>query len=140
MRHRKHQSKLAVAPSHRKSLVRNLCISLIGNGTIKTTHAKAKAARPVVEKLVTLAKVDTVANRRLAFSRLNSVSAVKRLFAHIAPRFEKRPGGYTRIVKLAEPRVGDNAKMSCLQFVDVVFDDTPSEEKASPEPVEAPSA
>ena len=118
MRHQKHRNKLAVAPHHRKSLIRNLCISVIHNGSIKTTHAKARAVQPVLEKLVTLAKQDNVANRRLAQSRLNSARAVKKLFTQVAPRFQQRNGGYTRVLKLADGRVGDNAKMGCLQFVD----------------------
>lgn len=117
MRHRKHRHKLAVHPAHRKSLIRNLCVSIINSNSIKTTHAKAKAVRPVLEKLVTLAKQDSVANRRLAYSRLNSKKAVKRLFADVAPKFQERNGGYTRILKLADGRVGDNAKMSYIQFV-----------------------
>ena len=119
MRHRKHRHKLAVAPSHRKSLVRNLCISVIRSGAIKTTHARAKAVQPVLEKLVTLAKKDTVANRRLAFSRLGSSFAVGKLFKEVAPRFIERNGGYTCVLKLSDHRVGDHAKMSFLRFVDV---------------------
>ena len=118
MRHRKHHYKLGVAPSHRKSLIRNLCVSVIDHGSIKTTHAKARAVQPILEKLVTLAKEDTVAHRRLAHSRLGSARAVKKLFSQVALRFKQRPGGYTRVLKLADGRVGDNAKMSCLQFVD----------------------
>lgn len=130
MRHQKHRNKLAVAPAHRKSLIRNLCISVIHKGSIKTTHARAKAVQPVLEKLVTLAKRDNVANRRLASARLGSLGAVKKLFSQVAPRFQERNGGYTRVLKLADGRVGDHAKMSCLQFVDF----TP------PPPAEAPAA
>ncbi|MCY4643208.1 MAG: 50S ribosomal protein L17 [Bacteriovoracales bacterium] len=118
MRHRKHRNKLAVNPAHRKSLIRNLCVSLIDHNSIRTTHAKAKAVQPFLEKLVTLAKKDSVANRRLAESRLNSSRAVKKLFSHVAPQFKTRNGGYTRIVKSAEGRVGDNAKMSTIEFVE----------------------
>ena len=118
MRHGKHRNKLGIAPAHRKSLIKNLCVSVIDHETIKTTHAKAKAVQPVLEKLVTVAKTDTVANRRLAYSRLNSRRAVKKLFADIAPRFKERQGGYTRVLKFADGREGDNAPMSCLQFVD----------------------
>ena len=126
MRHQKHRNKLAVNPAHRKSLIKNLCVSLINHGSIKTTHARAKAMRPVVEKLVTLAKKDNVANRRLAYSRLNSKGAVKKLFAEVAPNFQERSGGYTRISKLIDGRVGDNAKMSYIQFVDSVVVAAPS--------------
>ena len=118
MRHRKHRYKLSVNPAHRKSLIRNLCVSAIDSGSIKTTHAKAKAVQPVLEKLVTLAKLDNVANRRLAHSRLGSERAVKKLFSQVALRFKERPGGYTRVLKLVDGRVGDNSKMGLLQFVD----------------------
>ena len=117
MRHRKHRHKLAINPAHRKSLIKNLCVSIISYGSIKTTHARAKAVQPVLEKLVTLARKDSVSNRRLAYARLNSKKAVRKLFAEIAPKFLARNGGYTRILKFADGRVGDNAKMSCLQFV-----------------------
>jgi large subunit ribosomal protein L17 len=118
MRHQKHQNKLNVSPSHRKSLIRNLSIELIDHSRIRTTHAKSKALRSYVEKLVTLAKVDSVANRRLAFRRLNNKLAVTRLFAEVAPKFRERNGGYTRIAKLADGRVGDNSKMSIISFVE----------------------
>lgn len=133
MRHRKHRYRLGVSPAHRKSLVRNLCVSLItGRGSITTTHARAKATQSVVEKLVTLAQKDSVANRRLAYSRLNSREAVKKLFASIAPQFLERKGGYTRVLKLADGRVGDNAKMSCIQFVGFAPPSPPATEGSSP--------
>ena len=131
MRHQKHRHKLAVAPAHRKSLMRNLSASLIQHGVIKTTHAKAKAVQPFLERLVTLARVDTLSNRRLAFARLNSKRAVRKLFGDIAPRFKERKGGYTSILKLADMRVGDSAKMSCIRFVDVFPPSQVEEEKAS---------
>lgn len=118
MRHKKHQSKLNVSPSHRKSLIRNLSVELIDHGKIKTTQAKSKALRSYVEKLVTLAKDDTVANRRLAYRKLNNKNAVSQLFTEVAPKFKNRPGGYTRIVKLADGRVGDAARMSYISFVE----------------------
>ena len=117
MRHHKHQNKLGVSPSHRKSLVRNLAISLIDNGKIKTTTAKARATRSFVEKLVTIARNDSVANRRLVFSRLGSKKAVQKLFNEVAPQYKERPGGYTRILKLPDTRVGDGANMSYIAFV-----------------------
>jgi large subunit ribosomal protein L17 len=98
--------------------MRNLAIEVIDHGKIKTTHAKCMAVRGMVEKLVTLAKNDTVANRRLAFRKLNDSDAVSKLFDEVAPKFKERPGGYTRIMKLADGRVGDNAKMSYIAFVD----------------------
>ena len=76
------------------------------------------AVRPMVEKLVTLAKNDSVANRRLAYKKLNSKDTVKKLFEEVAPKFKERAGGYTRVVKFAEGRVGDNAKMSMIAFVE----------------------
>ena len=118
MRHKRHKYKLGVDPSHRKSLMRNLSSSLIKAGAIKTTHAKAKAVQPYIERLVTLAKDDTVANRRLAASRIGDKEAVSKLFSEIGPKAKERNGGYTRVLKLADGRVGDNAKMSYIAFVD----------------------
>ncbi|OIQ15744.1 MAG: 50S ribosomal protein L17 [Bacteriovorax sp. MedPE-SWde] len=118
MRHQKHKYKLGVSPSHRKSMVKNLASEVIDHGMIKTTITRAKAIQPMVEKLVTLAKVDTVANRRLAFKKLNDKDAVAKLFTEVGPKFVKRNGGYTRIMKLADTRVGDNAKMAYIAFVD----------------------
>lgn len=117
MRHGNHKNILGVDRAHRKSLMRNLSISLLEHKKIKTTHAKAKALKPFVEKLVTLAKTDSVQARREAFSTLNSKKAVKDLF-ELAPSFKDRAGGYTRIVKLSDQRVGDAAKMSYIAFVD----------------------
>ena len=118
MRHSKHKYKLGVNPAHRKSMMRNLAMEIIDHGKIKTTHAKAKAVQGYVEKLVTLAKNDTVQNRRLAFSRLNNKPAVTKLFAEIGPKFKERNGGYTRIVKLADKRLGDASKMGYISFVE----------------------
>ncbi len=117
MRHLKHKYKLGVSPSHRASMVRNLAIEVIEHGQIKTTHARCMAIRGFVEKLVTLAKEDSVHNRRLAFSKLHNDNAVKVLFADVAPKYKERKGGYTRIVKTPDGRVGDNAKMSYIAFV-----------------------
>ncbi len=117
MRHQKHKYNVGSSPSHRISLMKNLSISLIEHGKIKSTQAKCKALRPFIEKLVTLAKVDSIANRRLAYSKLNSDEAVKKLFTEIGPKFKATPGGYTRIVKVADGRVGDNAKMGYIGFV-----------------------
>ncbi len=118
MRHQKRRYNVGSDPAHRKSLLRNLAIEVIDHGEIKTTEAKCKAIRPVVEKLITLAKNDTVASRRLAFKKLNNKTAVKRLFDEVAPRFKERPGGYTRILKFADGRVGDNARMCLISLVD----------------------
>lgn len=118
MRHNRYKYKLGVSPSHRTSLVRNLCVSLIEHSSIKTTHAKCKALRPVIERLVTLSKTDSVANRRLAYKKLNNRSAVTNLFVNLGPKFKERKGGYTRITKVADGRVGDNAAMGHISFVE----------------------
>jgi large subunit ribosomal protein L17 len=118
MRHGNHKYKLGVKPQHRKALVQNLCIELITHGKIKTTETKAKAIKPFVEKLVTIAKNDTIANRRLAFTKLNNKEAVKTLFDTVAPKFKQRPGGYTRLLKIAEGRLGDGAKEAYIAFVE----------------------
>ena len=118
MRHSKHQNKLGVNPSHRKSLMRNLAIEIIDHEQIKTTQAKARAVKSFVEKLVTLAKVDSIHNRRVAFSKLNNKEAVGKLFSEIGPKFKERNGGYTRITKLADKRVGDASKMGYISFVE----------------------
>jgi large subunit ribosomal protein L17 len=118
MRHGNHKYKLGVKPQHRKALVQGLAMDLIKHGKIRTTETKAKALRPFVEKLVTIARNDTVANRRLAFTKLNNKEAVSILFATVAPKFKQRPGGYTRILKLAEGRLGDGAKEAFIAFVE----------------------
>lgn len=118
MRHNKHKFKLGVNPSHRKSLLRNLAAELIDHGKIKTTQAKAKALRPYVEKLVTAAKEDTVQNRRNVLSKLDNKAAMTKLFTEVAPKFKERNGGYTRIIKLADGRVGDASKMGYISFVE----------------------
>ncbi|HLW57680.1 MAG TPA: 50S ribosomal protein L17, partial [Bacteriovoracaceae bacterium] len=93
-------------------------IELITHGKIKTTETKAKALKPYIEKLVTLAKNDTIANRRLAFTKLNNKEAVSNLFANVAPKFKQRPGGYTRLLKLSDRRLGDGAKEAIIAFVE----------------------
>lgn len=118
MRHGRKKYRIGSDPSHRKALLRNLACEIIDHGQIKTTNIKCKALQPYVEKLVTLAKNDTIANRRLAFSKLNNKIAVKQLFETVGPKFKERSGGYTRILKLADGRVGDNAPMSFIAFVD----------------------
>lgn len=118
MRHGKHKYKLGVNPAHRKSMVRNLACDIIEYGKIKTTHTRAKAVRGYVEKLITLAKTDSVHNRRQAFKKLNNKDAVSKLFAEVGPKFKERNGGYTRIVKLADRRLGDSSKMGYISLVD----------------------
>ncbi|MCL5269926.1 MAG: 50S ribosomal protein L17 [bacterium] len=128
MRHRKHTSKLNRTSEHRAAMLRNLAIALVTNERIRTTHAKATQLRPFLEGLVTLAKEDTVAARRLAMARVGDRNAVVKLFSDIAPRVAQRAGGYLRIVKDA-PRVGDGALMSYVEFVDPAPQAVPGEEK-----------
>ena len=99
MRHRKSGRQLNRNSSHRKAMFRNMACSLFDHEVIKTTLPKAKELRKVAEPLITLAKTDSVANRRLAFARMGSKAAVGKLFSEIGPRYEDRPGGYTRILK-----------------------------------------
>jgi len=117
MRHRKSGRRLGRNSSHRKAMFRNMATSLVQHETIKTTVPKAKELRRVVEPLITLAKVDGVANRRLAFNRLRDKAAVGKLFTDLGPRFKDRPGGYLRILKTG-PRPGDAAPMAIVQLVD----------------------
>ena len=117
MRHRHGLRKLNRTSSHRLAMLRNMCNSLITHEAIKTTVPKAKELRMAVEPLITLAKVATVANRRLAFDRLRSRDSVVKLFDVLGPRYAARPGGYTRILKMGF-RVGDNAPMAFVELVD----------------------
>jgi len=117
MRHRKSGRKLGRNSSHRKAMFRNMATSLVRHETIKTTVPKAKELRKVIEPLITLAKIDGVANRRLAFDRLRDKEAVGKLFTDLGPRFKDRPGGYLRILKTG-PRPGDAAPMAIVQLVD----------------------
>ena len=116
MRHRKSGRQLNRNSSHRKAMFRNMAASLIESEVIKTTLPKAKELRRVVEPLITLAKEDSVSNRRLAFSRMRSKSAVGKLFTEFGPRYQDRPGGYTRILKCGF-RTGDAAPMAYIELV-----------------------
>jgi large subunit ribosomal protein L17 len=116
MRHRLSGRQLNRTSSHRTAMFRNMAASLLEHEIIKTTLPKAKELRRVAEPLITLGKKDTVANRRLAFNRLRSKSAVGKLFSEIGPRYEARPGGYLRIVKCGF-RAGDNAPMAYVELV-----------------------
>ncbi|MCE2425114.1 MAG: 50S ribosomal protein L17 [Pseudomonadales bacterium] len=116
MRHRKSGRHLNRTSSHRKAMFANMATSLIEHEIIKTTVPKAKELRRVAEPLITLAKTDSVANRRLAFSRLRSKAAVGKLFTELGPRYEERPGGYTRILK-AGYRKGDAAPVAYIELV-----------------------
>ena len=117
MRHGNGLRKLNRTSSHRLAMLRNMANSLIEHEAIKTTVPKAKELRRVVEPLITLAKEPTVANKRLAFARLRNRDNVVKLFDVLGPRFAKRPGGYTRILKMGF-RVGDNAPMAYMELVD----------------------
>ena len=117
MRHRHTGRQLNRNSSHRKAMFKNMSVSLIDHELIRTTVAKAKELRGKVERLITLAKVDTVANRRLAFSRLRDRDAVTKLFNEIGPRYATRPGGYTRVLKCGF-RTGDKAPMAYIELVD----------------------
>lgn len=121
MRHRKSGRQLNRNSSHRKAMFKNMANSLFLHETIKTTLPKAKELRRVVEPLITRAKIDSVANRRLAFSRLRDDASVAKLFTQLGPFYKDRPGGYIRILK-AGYRTGDKAPMAVVQLVD--FDST----------------
>ena len=117
MRHRNGLRKLNRTSEHRAAMLRNMCVSLLEHEAIKTTLPKAKELRRVVEPLITLGKTPTLANRRLAFARLRDRDIVGKLFNVLGPRFQTRPGGYTRILKMGF-RVGDNAPMAFVELVD----------------------
>jgi len=117
MRHGKTGRKLNRNSSHRKAMFKNMSASLIDHEVIRTTVAKAKELRGVAEPLITLAKVDSVHNRRTAFARLGDKAAVAKLFTELGPRYQARPGGYIRILKCGF-RPGDNAPMAIVELVD----------------------
>ena len=117
MRHLKSGRKLNRTSSHREAMFKNMAASLIKNELIRTTLPKAKELRRVAEPLITLAKTDGVANRRLAFARLRDRQAVGKLFVELGPRYRARPGGYLRILKCGY-RDGDNAPMAYVELVD----------------------
>jgi large subunit ribosomal protein L17 len=117
MRHKKSGRKFGRTSSHRHALFRNLAISLIEHEVIKTTLPKAKELRRVIEPLITLAKIDSVAHRRTAFNRLRNDSAVGKLFKELGPRFNTRPGGYVRVLK-AGFRKDDAAPIGIIEFVE----------------------
>ena len=127
MRHRQSGRQLNRNSSHRKAMFRNMAVSLFEHELIKTTLPKAKELRRFAEPLITKAKTDSVANRRLAFDRLRDDAAVGKLFGELGPRYESRPGGYLRILKCGY-RAGDKAPMAYVELVD------------RPEPVEGDSA
>ena len=129
MRHQLSGRQLSRNSSHRHAMMRNMSVSLLRHETIRTTLPKAKELRRVVEPLITLAKSDADAKRRIAFARLRDAEVVEKLFADLGPRFKDRPGGYTRILHMM-PRPGDSAPMALMQLV----------EGAKPEAAEQPAA
>jgi large subunit ribosomal protein L17 len=135
MRHRNSGRQLSRNASHRHAMLRNMATSLLQHETIRTTVPKAKELRRVVEPLITLAKVDSIAMRRLAYARLRDENVVEKLFADLGPRFMARAGGYTRILKM-EPRPGDSADMALMQLVDsaVVATEKKEDTKAAKTP------
>lgn len=117
MRHRLSGRQLSRNAPHRHALMRNMSVALLRHETIRTTLPKAKELRRVVEPLITLAKTDSEARRRLAFARLRDEAVVSKLFTDLGPRFKARAGGYTRILRMM-PRAGDAAPMALMQLVD----------------------
>ena len=117
MRHRYSGRKLNMTSSHKRAMFRNMTASLVQHELIKTTLPKAKELRGFAEPFITLAKQDSVANRRLAFDRLRNKAAVCKLFSDLGPRYQERPGGYLRILKCGR-RSGDNAPMAYVELVD----------------------
>lgn len=133
MRHKLSGRQLSRNAPHRHALLRNMSVSLLRHETIRTTLPKAKELRRVVEPLITLAKTDSEARRRLAFARLRDSAVVDKLFADLGPRFKARPGGYTRILRMM-PRPGDNAPMALMQLVDTAAAVAAAAEPAAKKP------
>jgi large subunit ribosomal protein L17 len=129
MRHRKSGRQLNRNSAHRKAMFRNMASSLIEHELIKTTLPKAKELRRVAEPLITMAKADSVAKRRLAFARLRSDAAVGKLFSELGPRYKDRPGGYLRILKCGF-RPGDKAPMAFVELVDRPIEEAAKKETA----------
>lgn len=120
MRHRVKGKKLRRNMAHRRALLRNLVTSLLDKERVKTTLAKARAARPLAERMITLAKRDTLHTRRQALKYIFKKDVVKKLFDELGPRFSERPGGYTRIVKIGS-RAGDGAEMAMIELIGAEF-------------------
>jgi large subunit ribosomal protein L17 len=138
MRHRRSGKKLGRDSAHRRALYANLAASLIEHGRIKTTEAKAKAVKPIAEQMITLGRRGDIHARRQALAYLRTQEVVHQLFSEVAPRFQDRPGGYTRIVKLG-PRPGDSAPMVYLELVDFV-PEAPATRVRQPAEAEAETA
>ncbi|MBI5154483.1 50S ribosomal protein L17 [Candidatus Poribacteria bacterium] len=136
MRHRCHRGQLSRPTGHRKALLRNLTVALIDKERIRTTEAKAKVLRPLVEKLVTLGRSDSTHHRRQVFAEIGKKQAVHKLFSEIGPRFKSRPGGYLRIVRDGQ-RQGDGAWMAYIEFVERESAGAPAPEMSEPAAVPA---
>src|SRR3954449_9618604 len=136
MRHARAGKKLGRDSAHRKALYSNLAGALIQHGRIKTTEAKAKAVKPIAEKMITLGRRGDIAARRQAVAYLRSKDVVHKLFAEVAPRYADRPGGYARIVKIG-PRAGDAANMAYLELVDEPIVERPRRQRAAEAPAVA---
>ena len=143
MRHQLSGRQLSRNAPHRHAMLRNMSVSLLRHETIRTTLPTAQELRRVVEPLITLAKTDSEAHRRLAFSRLRDTAIVEKLFDDLGPRFKARAGGYTRILRMM-PRAGDNAPMALMQLVDkageAVAAEKPATKAARKKKVAAPAA
>ena len=133
MRHQLSGRQLSRNAPHRHAMLRNMSVSLLLHETIRTTLPKAKELRRVVEPLITLAKSDSEAHRRLAFARLRDKAVVAKLFDDLGPRFKARAGGYTRILRMV-PRAGDNAPMALMQLVDKAVVVAAAEKPAAAKP------
>ncbi len=130
MRHRVKGKKLRRDSAQRKALLRSLVTSFLEKERIRTTLANAKATRPIAEKMITLAKKNSLHSRRLALRFIYKSEVVKKLFSDIGPRFSERPGGYTRIIKIG-PRAGDGAEMAFLELVGTEFKKKEKKKKAA---------
>lgn len=139
MRHRKHRNSLGVTKEHREALLANLSTALIQHGRIKTTLKKAKALRPFVEKVITLAKKGTLHDRRIAISRVRDVGAVHELFEEKAEQFANRTGGYTRIYKIGTRR-GDAAEMALIELINADDEGYGKKNKPKAKKAEKPAA
>ena len=139
MRHRLSGRQLSHNAPHRHALMRNMSVALLRHETIRTTLPKAKELRRVVEPLITLAKTDSEARRRLAFARLRDTAIVEKLFGDLGPRFKARAGGYTRILRMM-PRAGDSAPMALMQLVDQAAAPAAAEEASDKKPARKTAA
>lgn len=136
MRHRVQGRKLKRTASHRKAMLKNMATSLLKYERIRTTTAKAKELRTFVEPIITKAKVDSLHNKREVLKKIRDRKILVKLFEDIALRYKDRPGGYTRIIKLATTRPGDNSKMCYIELVEEAISSKPAQKKSAPKNVE----